>query len=578
MATVPLSGTNIRLLSGIPFFNDYQHTRWFDTIEQQNTYFNSQNTVHSISEYNFQRIDGFYFIAVNKSIDDLWNVNYLMFQNAQYNNKWFYAFVTKLEYKQRNNTHVHFQIDVLQTWRFDFNFRPSFVVREHCKLWNDDGTPVINTVDEGLNYGLEYETVSVQKYLPYQDMFFLVMVAKKRMDNDEVYGGNYAPTTNGVPQPLVYYFHPFKTDGTVPNIMLDQEGAPLSPILDVVKAVAKSEDAVNNVVAMYVTDFTGLSMGYDASYDEWNMSRNNVSLAIINDGSGGTITTLQAFDIKQYSTTDVSFGNIYADFKTVYESKLLMSPYCYTILDDFKGNRITLRNEYLKNNNLTITVLGSIGTSNRVVYAVTNYLRDVSIPTELSKIMGLENAIINNSPNDLPILNDYLSAFLQGNRNSLENQANSVLFNGITNLLGNATNPLGMVSSGGNSLLEIQGMSAKIKDIDNVPPTLAKLGSNTYFDYGNGINGIHIIKKQITSEYRKKLEDFFNMFGYKVNEVKIPNLHTRVSWNYVKTSSCTLSASLNHDDLSELRNIFDNGITLWHIDEIGNYAIENGVI
>src|SRR6185312_11723432 len=157
MATVPLSGTNIRLLSGVPFSNDYKNTRWFDTKSEQTNYFTSKPLKHSMTEANFQRIEGFNFIAVNKSIDDLWGTNYIMFQNSQYNAKWFYGFVTKLEYVQKNRTNVHFQIDVFQTWKFEMNFKPSFVIREHCPLWNKDGSPIINTVDEGLNYGSEYD-------------------------------------------------------------------------------------------------------------------------------------------------------------------------------------------------------------------------------------------------------------------------------------------------------------------------------------------------------------------------------------------------------------------------------------
>jgi hypothetical protein len=104
------------------------------------------------------------------------------------------------------------------------------------------------------------------------------------------------------------------------------------------------------------------------------------------------------------------------------------------------------------------------------------------------------------------------------------------------------------------------------------------MGSNTAFDYGNDYTGLYIIKKQIKPEYRKKIGDFFNMFGYKVNEVKTPNFHTRQNWNYVQTSSCMILGDFNNEDLQELKSIFDNGITLWHTEDVGNYTLENGVI
>jgi hypothetical protein len=85
-----------------------------------------------MTENTFQKIEGKNFISVKQNIDALWGVNYVMFQNTSYNVKWFYGFVTKLEYKNATTTYVHFEIDVLQTWMFTMNFKPSYVVREHC--------------------------------------------------------------------------------------------------------------------------------------------------------------------------------------------------------------------------------------------------------------------------------------------------------------------------------------------------------------------------------------------------------------------------------------------------------------
>jgi hypothetical protein len=39
-----------------------------------------------------------------------------------------------------------------------------------------------------------------------------------------------------------------------------------------------------------------------------------------------------------------------------------------------------------------------------------------------------------------------------------------------------------------------------------------------------------------------------------------------------------IQASINNEDLEELKAVFDNGITLWHVEDIGNYTLSNGVI
>jgi hypothetical protein len=538
MATVPLSGTNIRLLSGVPFSNDYKHTRWFDTQTAQEDYFLGKTVVHSISQNTFQKIEGKNFIACNTNIDSLWGTNYIMFQNNSYNTKWFYAFVTKLEYKNPGTTYVHFEIDVLQTWMFSMTFKPSYVVREHCQLWNVDGSPVLNTVDEGLNYGSDYETINVMNWNPYNDVLFLVMVMKETAHLAT--SQEAKASVNALPQPLCYYIHPFHKDGTEVNIGLDEpENLGFSSVLEVVNALGKNDDTVNNVVSMYVTDYIGFDVPMIDNIMVFPSS--NFMQAIISDGSTTTqFSTLYLKDVKSYIGKSSVFTNKYADYRPVNESKLLMYPYTVLILDDLKGTRQTIKNEYITGDDITVTVHGSVGTSNKTSYGIENYLIKDNLEPADWFYSSLENSLINNEANDLPIINDMLSAYLQGHRNSIQNQKNSIMFHGtmdgisgiINAVVGGATGAIGgsmlgpagaiaggiegavggisqVVRGGGKTVLQLRGIQAKQKDISNTPPSLSKMGSNTYFDYGHNIYGLYLIKKQIRPEYQKKLEDFF---------------------------------------------------------------------
>jgi hypothetical protein len=229
---------------------------------------------------------------------------------------------------------------------------------------------------------------------------------------------------------------------------------------------------------------------------------------------------------------------------------------------------------------------------------VDNYLASEGLSFDEKLKASMEYAIINNSPNDISILSDYLSAYLQGNRNTIENQKSAIMWNGTMGsltggLVGMAqsthfrtgANPYGVAAAGlevakgvGDAVIQLQGIQAKQRDIDNTPAQMVKMGGNSAYDYGNGYTGVFVIRKQITDEYRTILENFFNMFGYKVNKVKIPNFHTRWYWNYVQTSNCNILGNINNEDLDELKKVFDNGITLWHTDDVGNYALENEVI
>lgn len=594
MASLPLSGTNIRLLSGVPFSNDYKHTRYFETKEAQTSYFLGKTVVHSMVEAKFQRIEGRNYIKVNQSIDDLWGTNYVMFQNASYNNKWFYGFVTKLVYINVGATEVHFELDVYQTWHFEVTFKPSFVVREHCPLWQSPGVPVINTVDEGLNYGTDYDIVDVQHYQPLLNVMFLVIVCKATLHQETGDpGANYIhATTNGVAQPLSYYIIPFTPDFELPiNVTIDGATQEMQTITSVLTSIYKQTSAVNNIVSMYITPHMGKNYTYNASDYAIVLNPNYFKITIV---EGSSMPIVYVKDIYGYDSTEFDCGGKYEGYNEVTESKLLMFPYTQTIIDDFKGNRTVLKNEYIDSTNLYVNMVGSMGISNKVAYVPRDYLtQSLTFFNDKLKV-AIENAAVDNKPNDVAIINDMLAAFMQGNRNSLMNKADSIVFNGAADLIGGSIGTLGSAATGsvggtvgsltntikgaGNAVLQLQGLQAKVKDISNTPPSLQKMGSNTAFDYGNGYTGFYVIKKQIKPEYRKKLADFFKLYGYKINEVKIPNFHTRENWNYVQTASCTVLGSINNEDLEEYKAIFDNGITLWHTDDVGNYSLSNGVI
>lgn len=599
MSGLPLSATQLHLKKGIPFQSDYKHTRWFTSRSQQTTWFSNRTNVASFSNMTFQRDKDITFVNIPLHIDELREVNYLMFQNTHYGNKWFYCFVTKLEYANVRLTRVHFKLDVVQTWMFDMDFKPSFVVREHRPLWNSDGSPVINTIDEGLNYGTDYETVSITNHKPFGDVFFLVIVCKSAVHTGAGVTQNNAinPSMNGTPQPLTYYVQPFRIaqGGSIvqPNIQVSSRPVNSPDILETLRLIFSMDNMVNNVASLYITDYIGDdSVTYDSSSDTVTFSPStNYSVATINDGEE-EIETVAVRNIESYDTMTMNLGSKYSGVPSVTESKLLMYPYTVFVLDDFKGNRIELKPEYINGNNILLKVKGSMGTFNKTTYHVDNYLTR-GINESNRNIVGIENAIINNNPNDLPIVNDFLSAFLQGNRNSILTQLKSISTNSIHNALGNLVglgsglayrNPTASLNStvafsqtAHNYQLDIEAVNSKLSDIANVPANLSSMGGNTQFEYGNNYHGVYLIKKQITPEYKKRLTDYFNMFGYKTNEVKIPNFRTRMYWNYVQTKGCTILGDFNNEDINELKNVFDNGITLWHTDDIGNYSLNNEV-
>ena len=60
-----------------------------------------------------------------------------MYQNANYGDKWFYAFIVNMRYISDYTTEIEILTDAFQTWQFDIIFKQSFVEREMLNVADD---------------------------------------------------------------------------------------------------------------------------------------------------------------------------------------------------------------------------------------------------------------------------------------------------------------------------------------------------------------------------------------------------------------------------------------------------------
>lgn len=573
---IPLSASYLRLVSGVNFNDTYEHTRWFSNITEQKNYFESLTSVLTITDASFIRKENVFSVRVNRHIDELNSVNYMYFNNPSHNNKRFYAFVTSMEFIQQNVTAVYFTVDVIQSFMFDISFKKSFIVREHQKRWNSDGSPVINRIPENLDYGDSYENVLIEDFG--WDIAFLVVQMKSDFTDNSI-----KSSWCGIPQPLMNIVYPFRLDGANLPASVDGNTTMFYNPSDLLNTLYTNPETVNNVVQIYVTDRAGLNCSYDGTTLSINSSGSigaNYSIMVI-DG----IDVVHVEQQRLSSTNTHNNGNKYKAFN-VTESKLLMHPYSLITLTDFKGNMIDLKLENINSQNLDVEIVGSLGSSNKVSYNVKRYSNSSS-----EKFSNLENALINESANDVPIISDYTSAFIQGNMNSVKTKALSTSILGSVDFLNksfqgvvdtasrNETIEVGsaftsaLVTS--SSLLKQQ---SKLHDIQNVPPSLNKQGGNSHFEYGFNIHNCYILHKTIKPEYIDRLTAYFEVYGYKVNRFGVPNIHTRESWNYIELEKPNITGNIHTDYLNTIKIIFQRGITLWHTNDVLNYSLSNNEI
>ena len=148
--------TDIYLLKGINIDNDYNHTLYFSSLNSQTNYFvgvaNGSNGI-KFAENTYQRANK-NTLRLPRCYDEICRYNYLMFHNHRTGSKWYYAFVTKMEYVNEHCTLVEYELDVLQTWYFDYDLGECFIEREHTST-DELGEHVIPEPGSYSNYVLK---------------------------------------------------------------------------------------------------------------------------------------------------------------------------------------------------------------------------------------------------------------------------------------------------------------------------------------------------------------------------------------------------------------------------------------
>ena len=632
--------SQVFLFKGIPFFNNYNNVRDFVSLEEQNNYFNSKEAIYLDQTY--QRIN-LNQIKIGKSYDELKEINYMSFIN---NNKMYYAFVIDLTYINQNTTLLTYEIDVFQTFMFDFNFKTSFVDRKHCKRFDENNRPIVYLQEENLNYGDSYEIKKITKYsqvkaLDDKEYNILFMIFATPMDLSvsgySTYGGS---RVNGINTNLFYYIVPFNRGGAVSNIKMGDNT--LSSPYEVLQNLTANSNLVGKTCSIYFTKFLPVEVTAETKTDTSGISFIDLKIGSLESkllpstsSSPQPIICVPVGIEIEGAIQEINCGNKYNDFTKFTESKLYNYPYSLTQITDFKGHNFICKNEYIVGDNLNIGIQNLIGSYPKTAVLIKNYNQTG---------YNLENGFIDNDTNDIPVINDATASYIQSSRNVLNLQDNyatdnanrsilqtnagldlatrQIKTNEILGYAGAGLNLAGGIvglatgqAGGINTILTsaLSGVSnyyesmyakeqanqnanfsnvnarigaeqsiglrqAKLADINNQPPSINGMGKDIIFSYGYDYGDIYVIKKEIKKEYIDRLTNYFKMFGYTFNDLEIPNLRTRKAYNYLKTTACNIVGNIPQNYLNILKSIFDKGVTIWHNEQMFDYAQNNDEI
>lgn len=511
--------STIRLLHNVPLDKTYDHTLYFANAGYQAAYFSGMQK-YTLDNYSYQRANKG-VIRVGVKADNIYDCNYLMFRNDSFGDKWFYAFITSVEYVNNVTSAVTYEIDVMQTWFFEHEPDYCFVEREH-------------TISDQIGEHIEAESVAVGEYVfndyaPIYDMTDMAVVIAIVDVDGETDGNNYDGIYGGA---TLWVYDSTDTQG----------------INAKVNEYTKSPDSI---ISMYMIPQSFLVN-----------SQIPVSHQIISGASA----------MKHYVTLPAVDVSMTLDGYKPKNNKMYTYPFNFVHVDNASGSDLSLRYEFFLNMVPTFVIYGTITQPVIALIRPCKYKR-VGSGSDFSSL-NTENLQLASYP--LCSWNvDAYQAWVAQNSVSIENSAKA----GLASLAVGAAFAANPIVLGG-AALNLIGQATSIMQQYYQASIAADISKGSLNNGGPNVTAgtqqFYAGRCSVSYQYARSIDEYFTMFGYAVRRVKVPNRNSRPHWNYVKTVGATLTGSVPADDMAKLCSIYDNGITFWRNgQEVGNYALDN---
>lgn len=490
--------TAVYILKDVPLKPDYRHTIYFTNQSDQFNYFHDTNKIlYKMLDHTYQRA-GVNRIRVQISADNLYNANYMKFMNQRFNNKWFYAFIKSVNYVNENCSEIEYEIDVLQTWHFDYTLKECFVEREH--VTND--TIGRHTVEESFQIGeYMYSTGNTDQHFR---NWGIVVAATIKNDS------SLSPATGGM-YGGVY-------SGLVYNTFIGNNKAA----------------NVNNFLNALTTD---------------NKAGAVVSIFMIPEDFivGADATGISQYDISFNKDINNAFRDPDGTVYTPRNKKLYCYPYNFLTVSDNNGRAAQYRYEDFKGVQCEFKLKGVMSCNPEFSLTPKNYLNVAENVNYRMCITDMPQCAYNT---------DTFAAWLAQNKASLTIGA---VGTGVSAAAHLATANIGGLVQDAFSIAD------KIADykVHEALPPQAKGQQSSTINIASGVQGYTYYYTRIKTEFCKIIDNYFTMYGYAVNEMKIPTVNNRQNYTYVKTIGCNLTANAPVDDTEKIKKCFDNGLTFW---------------
>ena len=550
------------ILLKVPLEIDDLNQLTFANATAQYNYFYGLNGKRIYDKFTYQRKDG--VIRIPDKMDDIISYNYVMYRNEGYSNKWFYAYITGMEFVNDSVTAVSIKTDCFQTWQFDLHYKRCFVEREHV---NDD-TVGLHTIPEDLNIGdyvLNGTVVNCDLNNISSSENNGMMIVFQVSDFPDGAGALSPDPGDDVDPSLC---------GGVFNGLayLICAGSGYHDALGYARKLIKCYDLAGKrdaIVSIFLAP-KGMYNGVGSSIVYTNATAGTMLISTLKKPTtsaplaDGVPISIDTITITKPTTLDGY---------TPVNNKMKCWPFSYFYMSNNSGIDVDFRWEDF-NGNPSYNVEGVLTQGCSIKAYPTNYKRGTNLD-------GYNYGI---TAGKLPIcswVSDYYTNWCTqqavNNQVTIGAAATGLLLGGASAIV--SGNPLGLVGAGINAATQIAGVMAR-NETAKITPDQAKGNINSGdLNVAETRFGYTLYPMSCKAEYASICDQFMSCYGYKVNTVKLPNVTGRTNWNYVKTIGCYIDANIPQEDLQTIKNMFDKGVTFWHNPTtFGDYSQSNAIV
>lgn len=513
--------STIRIINTIPFNSLYRDTIYFDSKDDQQAYFQNK-TKYIVNKCSYVRENT---IKVQIKADNLNNCNYLAFLNTAYGTKWFYAFINKVRYINDTTSEIEYEIDVLQTWHFDYTLRNCFVEREHSKA----DTYAYQAVAENFDLGDSYICEKQQDF-DLSDMSVAMLVSQYSDESLKTVGQVF----NGVFSRLGVTFG---VNGK--QFALNDSSCVQALNDEIDKYVEKGKS--NAILQLYQYPTRILKRGGSGSVEPYTES-------------------IQCLCDKVQTVDGYAPRNL----------KLLNYPYKFLRFSNNMGTQNILKYENFTTQAINFYLQGVVMTKPNVMLSPQNYLNE-----SVNYDMGIS---ITNFP-ACAFSNDAYQEWINNNQNATVTSTVTSALLGLGGGLASANPVVGLATAGAGIASNVANLVAKQQDIKNQSSSVSGAIQADCLLTGTNRFGYSFYRMSIKNEIAKVIDDYFDKFGYASHRLKTPNRKVRESWTYTKTVGASINGRVPNEDMLKICDIYDKGITFWvNGKTVGDYSVSNNPI